>query len=33
MMVAGFYSGLAAVLVSVYWLIGRDIDRAAKQKD
>jgi hypothetical protein len=28
MMVAAFYLGLAAVVVGVYWLIGRDIDRA-----
>jgi hypothetical protein len=28
MMVAAFYLGLAAVVVGVYWLIGREIDRA-----
>ena len=33
MMVAAFYLGLAAVVVGVYWLIGRDIDRAAKHRD
>jgi hypothetical protein len=33
MMVAAFYLGLAAVVVGVYWLIGRDIDRVAKHKD
>ncbi len=32
-MVVGFYLGLAAVLVAVYWLIGRDIDRAVKHKN
>lgn len=30
MMVAAFYLGLAAVVAGVYWLIGRDIDRASK---
>jgi hypothetical protein len=29
MMIAAFYLGLAAVVVGVYWLIGRDIDRAS----
>jgi len=33
MMVAAFFFGLAAVLMAVYWLIGRDIDRAVKHKD
>ena len=33
MMVAAFFLGLAAVVVGVYWLIGRDMDRAAKHKD
>ena len=33
MMVAAFFLGSAAVLVGVYWLIGRDIDRAMKHKD
>jgi hypothetical protein len=28
MMVAAFYLGLAAIVTGVYWLIGRDIDRA-----
>jgi hypothetical protein len=28
MMVAAFYLGLAAMVTGVYWLIGRDIDRA-----
>jgi hypothetical protein len=32
-MVVGFYLGLAALLVGVYWLIGRDIDRAVKHKN
>jgi hypothetical protein len=33
MMVAAFFLGLAAVVVGVYWLIGRDMDRAAKHKN
>jgi hypothetical protein len=33
MMVAAFFLGLAAVVVAVYWLIGRDMDRAPKHKD
>jgi hypothetical protein len=33
MLVAAFYLGLAAVVVIVYWLIGRDMDRATKRKD
>lgn len=33
MMAAAFFLGLAAVVVGVYWLIGRDIDRAGKHKD
>jgi hypothetical protein len=33
MMIAAFYLGLAAVVVGVYWLIGRDMERAAKRKD
>jgi hypothetical protein len=33
MMVAAFYLGLAVMIVGVYWLIGRDIDRAVKHKD
>ncbi len=32
MVVAAFFLGLAAV-VAVYWLIGRDMDRAPKHKD
>jgi hypothetical protein len=28
MMVAAFYLGLTAMVTGVYWLIGRDIDRA-----
>ena len=31
MMVAAFFLGLAAVVAAVYWLIGRDMDRAPKQ--
>ena len=30
MLVAAFFLGLAAVTVGVYWLIDRDMDRAAK---
>ncbi len=33
MMVVAFFLGLAAVVVGVYWLIGRDMDRAAKHRD
>ncbi len=33
MTVAAFFLGLAAVVVGVYWLIGRDMDRAGKHKD
>ena len=37
MLVAAFFLGLAAVVVGIYWLIGRDIgrdtDRAVKHKD
>ncbi len=33
MMVAAFFAGLAAVVVGVYWLIGRDMDHAPKHKD
>lgn len=32
-MVAVFFLGLATVLVGIYWLIGRDIDRAMKHTD
>ena len=32
-MVAAFFLRLAAAVVGIYWLIGRDIDRAGKHKD
>jgi hypothetical protein len=33
MMVAAFFLGLAAAVVGVYWLIGRDMNPAPKHKD